>query len=97
MVETKDNNIVFVGAKSVRVYSESIDVQFEDKKSETVILKSRGKYIVNAINAAQFAIRNSEGKISITDIKLGSEKYMAKDLNREVYVSSIDITLSKSK
>jgi DNA-binding protein len=95
MADEKQDNIVFVGAKSVRTYSESVDMQFNEKGSNTVILKSRGKFILSAINVAQFVVRRSEGKLKIADIKIGSEKYKAKDLDKEIYVSSIDITISK--
>ena len=96
MEETKQDNIVFVGSKSVRTYSESVDIQFEEKNSETVILKSRGRFILSAINVAEFVIRRSEGKLKISDIKIGSEKFKAKDLDKEIYVSNIEITISKN-
>jgi DNA-binding protein len=51
--------------------------------------------MVSAINVAQFVVRKSEGKLKISDIKLGSEKFKAKDLDKEIYVSSIEITISK--
>jgi DNA-binding protein Alba len=95
MAERADSNIVFIGDKSVRTYSESCDVQFEDKQSKEVIIRSRGKFIVNAVNVAQFVVRRSEGKIEITSVKIGSEKFKAKDMDKEIYVSNIDITLTK--
>lgn len=97
MAERADSNIVFVGDKTVRTYSESCDVQFEEKNSKEVSIRSRGRFIVNAINVAQFVIRRSEGKIEITNVKIGSEKFKAKDMDKEIYVSTIEIILTKKQ
>jgi DNA-binding protein Alba len=70
-------------------------VQFEDKHNKEVSIRSRGKFIVSAINVAQFVVRKSEGKIEVTNVKIGSEKFKAKDMDKEIWVSTIDITLTK--
>ena len=92
--EDKKDNVVFVGAKSVRVYAEAVGVQFEEKGSKEVILKTRGKYIVTAVNTAEF-VKRKDSSIVIKEIKSGSETFKDKEKDRDIFVSSIEITLIK--
>jgi len=91
--EQKADNVVFVGSKSVRAYAEACDVQFNEKKSKEVILKTRGKFMVNAINVAEFLKRKSEGKIVPSVINIGSETFHDKEKNKDIFVSTLEIHL----
>ena len=92
----KQDNVVFVGNKSVRTYVEACMVQFDEKGSKEVILKTRGKFMVTAINVAEFLKRKTEGKIAILNIKTGSESFRAKEKDRDIFVSTLEITLIKT-
>ena len=93
--ENKPDNVVFVGGKSVRVYAEAVEIQFEEKGSKEVILKTRGKYMVSAINASEFLKRKSEGKIKVISITIGSESFKDKEKNKDIWVSTLEIKLIK--
>lgn len=92
----KQDNSIYLGSKSVRVYFEAIQVSFEEEKNEEVILKARGKNILTACNVAEFAKRKDE-KIKIKEIKLGSESFKDEKKDKDIFVSSIEIILVKSK
>lgn len=85
----KDTNIIFVGSKPVRNYAEACEIQF-DKGNKEVILKTRGKYIVNAFNIAEFLKRKE--KVSIKSISSGSEPFTT-ETKKEIFVSSVEIIL----
>lgn len=93
--EEKQDNVIFVGKKSVRAYAEAVSVQFEEKGSKEVFLKTRGKFMVTAINTAEFLRRKSEGQIKVDSIVIGSESFMDKEKNKEIFVSTLEIKLKK--
>jgi len=95
MAEEKKDNVVFVGGKSVRAYAEAVEVQFIEKGSKEVFLRTRGKYMVNAINVAEFLKRKSEGKIKIENITTGSEIFKDTEKNKDIFVSTLEIKLVK--
>jgi len=98
MTESKDSkgkdNIILVGQKPVRSYAEAVRVQFEELKSEEVILKTRGKFIVTAFNVAEFLKRTRED-IEIKSIVSTSETFRDEEKDKDIYVSSVEITLKK--
>lgn len=94
--EDKEDNVIYIGKKSVRAYYEAVQVQFEEKHSKEVILKTRGKYIVTAFNVAEFAKRK-DSEIEIGQITSGSESFKDEEKDKEIYVSSISICLRKKE
>jgi len=88
------DNVVLVGKKSVRTYAEAVMIQFNEKKSKEVILKTRGNFITRAINATEY-LKRKEENIKVKEIKIGSESFRDKETDKEIYVSSIEITLTK--
>lgn len=93
--EQKQDNVIFVGKKSVRTYAEACEVQFEEKHSKEVHLRTRGKFIITAINVAEFLKRRSKDEIIVNNIQIGSESFIDKEKNKEIFVSTLDITLIK--
>jgi len=95
MSEKKENdNIVFVGKKGMRAYSDAVKVQFEEEGQTEVILKARSKNIVQAFNTAEFLKR--KGDIEIKEIISGSEEFKdAEKKDKVIYVSSVEIHLVK--
>jgi DNA-binding protein Alba len=96
-IKEKLDNCIFVGKKSMRAYAEAVEVQFDEKGSKEVYLRTRGKFMVTAINTTEFLKRKSEGKIKVQNITIGSESFIDKEKNREIFVSSLDIKLVKDK
>jgi len=90
------DNCILVGKKPMRCYSDAVNVQLDEKKSKEVILKSRGKFVLTAINTAEYVKRKSEGKIVPVDVKIGSESFIDKEKDREIFVSTIEIKLVKN-
>lgn len=91
----KEDNVIYIGQKSVRAYYEAVQVQFEEKGSKEVILKTRGRYIVTAFNVAEFSKRK-DNTIEIGKITSGSETFKDKEKeDKEIYVSSVEIILAK--
>jgi len=94
---TEDNkldNCIYIGGKSVRTYAEACGVQFDEKGSKEVILKTRGKFIVTAFNVAEF-IKRKRSDVEVKEIKSGSETFRDKEHDKDVYVSTVEITLKK--
>ena len=92
----KLDNVIYIGKKTVRVYYEAIQIQFEEKGSKEVILKTRGKYIVTAFNVTEFSKRK-DSTLEIKEIKSGSETFKDKEKDREIYVSTVEICLRKKE
>jgi len=89
------DNIVFVGSKPISNYVKSVIFQFKKKNSNSVTIKSRGKFISKAVDVAEIARRKylQNDGIRATDIKIESETFQKDD--KTINVSTIEITLSK--
>ena len=87
------DNVVFVGKKSVRTYEEAVKVQFEEVKAKEVILRARGKYISKAFNVAEF-VKRRDG-IKIKKIESSSEQFRDEEKQKDIFVSTVDICLTK--
>ncbi len=93
MTEKEDNNIVFVGKKSMRVYAEAVNIQLDEKNSPEVILKTRGKSILTAINVSEFVKRKYSYKVK--SIVVGSETFKDEEKDKDIHVSTIEIIMTK--
>ena len=85
--EKIEDNIVLVGNKPVTVYAFSIKTIFE-KGLKEVIIKSRGKTILNAISIVEFMKRTEQ--LEVNEIKTSSAEHVQED-GKKVYVAAIEI------
>ena len=89
----KDENVVYIGKKSVMNYVLAVITQFNNGAPE-VAIKARGKVISRAVDVAEI-VRNRfmpDAKIKSIDIK--TEELTSEDGSR-AKVSSMEITLMK--
>lgn len=91
---TEDNSI-FIGNKPFMNYVTSVVMQFTTKNAEEVIIKARGKFISRAVDVAEVAAKRFlKDQIGIKNIKIDSEEFKNKE-DKDVRVSTIEITLTK--
>ena len=96
-METKQDNVVYIGGKFFRNYVTAVGMKFSKTDSKEVIIKARGKFTSKAIDVSEVVIRNSLNKnIKITNVLTGSEEYTTKE-GKKANVSIIEITLGESK
>jgi DNA-binding protein Alba len=90
-----EENIVFIGGKSVMTYAKSILIQFEDKKAKEIKIVSRGKFISKAVDSVEVArkklLKNHPTNL---EIKIDSEEFNSKE-GKRVIVSTMELTLKK--
>jgi len=90
-----DDNSIFIGGKPFMNYVTGVVMQFTTKGMDTVIVKARGKFISRAVDVAEVASRRFlQGQCEIGDIKINSEEFTNKE-DKQVRVSTIEITLKK--
>jgi len=89
------DNKIFVGNKPFMNYVTGIIMQFTTKEASEVVVKSRGKYISRAVDVVEVALNKFlKDEIELKDVQIGSEIF-TNNQDKEVRVSTIDITLSK--
>ncbi|NYZ78811.1 DNA-binding protein Alba [Candidatus Micrarchaeota archaeon] len=89
----KDENVVYIGKKSVMCYVLAVITQFNSGATE-VAIKARGKVISRAVDVAEI-VRNRfmpDAKIKSIDIK--TEELTSED-GSMAKVSAMEITLTK--
>ncbi|NYZ79147.1 DNA-binding protein Alba [Candidatus Micrarchaeota archaeon] len=89
----KDENVVYIGKKSVMAYVLAVITQFNNGATE-VAIKARGKVISRAVDVAEI-VRNRfmpDAKIKSIDIK--TEELTSED-GSMAKVSAMEITLMK--
>ena len=93
-IEKQDNNIIYIGTKPFMNYVSSIDIQFNMKGRNEVIIKARGKFINRAVDVAEVVKKRGlrDRKIEVKEIKIDSEEFENKD-GRKIHVSTIEIIL----
>lgn len=91
-----DNNI-FIGGKPFMNYVTGVVMQFTTKNAEDVIIKARGKFISRAVDVAEVAAKRFlENSVAVSGIRIDSEGFRNTE-GRDIRVSTIEITLSKSR
>jgi len=90
---SEDQNVVYVGNKPVMSYVLAIITHFNTPSAKEVILKARGRAITTAVDVAEITRRRFMEKISVNDIKIGTEE-LAGESGRTRAVSTVEITLS---
>jgi len=92
----QEDNIVFIGTKPFMNYVSSVEMQFNMRGKEEVLIKARGKFINRAVDVAEVSKKRfGEGKkIEVKNIKISSEEFKNKE-GKKINVSAIEITLIK--
>ena len=94
---TDKDNIIFIGKKPFMNYISGVVMQFTTHDANEVIIKARGNSISRAVDVALITSRQFlENKIEVKDIKISLEDLENKN-QKEVKVSTIEITLAKKK
>jgi len=89
--EKKDlKNTVLVSRKPLSAYI--LAARNVLQKYNDIVILARGKNINTAVNLAEIIKRDG---LKVQSIEIGTEKFIAKEDNREVSISSIDIKLAK--
>lgn len=92
-----DENSIFIGGKPFMNYVTGVVMQFTTKNADEVCVKARGKFISRAVDVAEVsAKRFLEGNIAVKNINIDSEEFQNKE-GKQVRVSTIEITLGKTK
>ncbi len=76
-------------------YVTAVVMQFTTKGANSVVIKSRGKFISRAVDVVEVA-RNRflKDQLDVKDVKIGSEAFTNKE-GRQVQVSTLEITIGK--
>lgn len=89
----KDENIVYIGKKSVMSYVLAVITQFNSGATE-VAIKARGKVISRAVDVAEIVRNRFMPDAKIKSIDIHTEELTSEDGSR-AKVSSMEITLTK--
>ena len=90
-----DENSIFIGIKPFMNYVTGVVMQFTTKGANEVVIKARGKFISRAVDVAEVsAKRFLQEAVAVKGIKINSEEFTNKE-NRQVRVSTIEITLGR--
>jgi archaea-specific DNA-binding protein len=88
-----ENHTIFVGGKPFMNYVTAVVMQFTTKGANTVVVRSRGKFISRAVDVAEVVkSRFLRDQIEVNDIKMDSEEFKNRE-GRTVRVSTLDISL----
>ncbi len=85
------NNIVLIGNKDFMNYVSAAEFQF--RKADTIVIRSRGRYISRAVDISQVMVQRYGAKIE--NIEIGYDEFMNKEKGKMQKTSTIDITISK--
>jgi archaea-specific DNA-binding protein len=90
-----DDHAIFVGGKPFMNYVTAVVMQFTTKGANTVVIRSRGKFISRAVDVAEVVkSRFLRDQIDVSNIKMDSEEFKNKE-GRTVRVSTLDIELDR--
>jgi len=92
-----EDNSIFIGGKPFMSYVTGVVMQFTTKNASEVLVKARGKFISRAVDVSEVACKRFlKDQLEIADIKIDSEDFKNKE-DKDVRVSTIEITLKKVK
>lgn len=94
MAETSDN-IVLIGKKPIMKYVVAMITLFNEGKNK-VVVKARGRAISRAVDSVELLRHAFIKEAEIGNVTIGTEKITRME-GQEVNVSTIEITLLKSK
>ncbi len=88
-------NVVLVGKKPALVYAVAALMQLTSEQNE-VVLKARGRAISKAVDVVEILKRRFLGnQMVLKNIQIGTETFQTPD-NRQRFISTIEITISKT-
>jgi DNA-binding protein len=87
-----DDNVVYIGNKSVMSYVLAVVTQFNTGLSDEVLIKARGRAIARAVDTAEVVRNKFMQGVEVKDIKIGTEVITGEGGDK-ANVSSIEITL----
>ncbi|MEK6923554.1 MAG: DNA-binding protein Alba [Nanoarchaeota archaeon] len=88
---------LYIGGKPIMSYVTNVVMYFTTQGAESVIIKSRGKFISSAVEVAEVIQKQFlKDKVKIGDVKIDSQELTAKD-GKKVRVSTMEITLTKAQ
>ncbi len=91
------DNAIYIGNKPFMNYVTAVVMQFTTQGAEEVTIKARGKFISRGVDIAEIsAKRFLVDQVYVKDIKIDSEEFKNKE-DRQVRVSTIEITLAKKE
>lgn len=93
-ISSSSENTVFIGKKGTMAYVLAAVTQINQKNSDQVILKARGRSISKAVDVAEIVRNKFITDIKIDDIKISTEELTSNEGNL-LKVSSIEIFLKK--
>ncbi|QLJ52367.1 MAG: DNA/RNA-binding protein Alba [Candidatus Fermentimicrarchaeum limneticum] len=89
----KDENVVYIGKKSVMAYVLAVITQFNNGAAE-VGIKARGKVISRAVDVAEIVRNRFMPDAKLKGIVIKTEELTSED-GTKAKVSAIEITLAK--
>jgi DNA-binding protein len=86
-----EENVVYVGSKTVMSYVLAVVTQFNNTKEVTV--KARGRAISRAVDVVEIVRNRFMTEVKVKDIKIGTEEISEE--GTPIRLSSIEIVLQK--
>lgn len=88
-------NVILVGEKPFMAYMKSVNTLFRGKNLKEIEIKARGKNIKKAVDIAECSRKKfcHDLNITIKNIEIDTDKFIAKEDNKEISVSTITIFL----
>ena len=88
----EEQNIVYIGNKSVMSYVFAVVTSFSTLNTKEVTLKARGRAISTAVDVAEITRRRFADKVEVKDIQIGTEELSLEQGGTRA-VSTMEITL----
>lgn len=86
-----EDNVIYIGNKSVMSYVLAVVTQI-NSGSDEIVIKARGRAISRAVDTAEVVRTKFMPGVELKDIKIGTEQ-LTGDQGEKANVSSIEITL----
>lgn len=94
---SKEERTVYVGGKPAMNYVLAVLTAFYGSDTKGVVLKARGRAISRAVDVAEIARRRFLEEVKVGKIDIGSEDMPVEGQNRVRTVSTIEITLKRTR
>ncbi len=89
-----DDNVVFIGKKSIMGYVLAVVTQF-NSGADKVIIKARGKVISKAVDVEEIVRNRFLPNVKVEKVELKTEELTSEDGSKSK-VSAIEIVLTKA-
>jgi DNA-binding protein len=86
-----EDNVIYIGNKSVMSYVLAVVTQL-NSGSDEIVIKARGRAISRAVDTAEVVRTKFMPGVEVKDIKIGTEQ-LTGDQGVKANVSSIEITM----